>query len=228
MTWTATSETLPSTYPVYWDGTYYWTALRRSADGITWTAPPTLPANATAVLMARDSDGAVAISTSDKKIFVSTDHGASWTLKRTSTWDIVHGFSATNGTRVWWTEDSTRGLYTDALFEDANNTYGTNGQEYTPYYGGGFVITKSFNGRIIRTPENSAVGAEVAIINYAGREQQNIAYDGATWACENLVLAASPAQHSIYTSTDGGENWAQITGTLYGDGGNLVYVGPTV
>ena len=224
--WTACSETLPTNYPVYWNGDYYWCGLRRSADGITWEAVPNIGVNAVAILMARDSDGAVAYSSTDRTIYVSMDNAATWTLKRTSIWEVSHGMSATNGSRIWWTEDSTRGLYTDNLFENANNTYGTAFQEYTPYYGGGFVITKA-NNRLIRTPEDSDVGVIVQDpFLYGAREAQNIAYGGGgLWAAEYSTNdASSPKQREIWVSSDFGETWASLGFTLYGNGGSLVYV----
>src|SRR5690606_15441482 len=81
-----------------------------------------------------------------------------------------------------------------------------------------------FNGRIIRTPADSSVGAQVAIINYVGRDDQNIAYGDGVWACEHLVSAGAPHQYGIYISKDDAASWAQATGSLYGDGGNLVFV----
>jgi len=230
LTWTATSETLSVSYPVRWNGAYYWCGLRRSADGIAWEAVPNIGVNAVAILMARDSDGAVAYSSTDRTIYVSMDNAATWTLKRTSIWEVSHGMSATNGSRIWWTEDSTRGLYTDNLFENANNTYGTASQEYTPYYGGGFVITKA-NSRLIRTPEDSAVGVIVQDpFLYGARNGQNIAYGGGgLWAAEySTNNASAPRQRAIWVSSDFGETWAPLGFTLYGDGGNLVYAGPTV
>ena len=119
VTWAACNIALNSGTDVFWNGTNYWSGLHYSADGITWSSIPNQPTSSLYVVLARASDGIVVMyaqpSGTDVRLHTTANNGASWTQRRALTTSFDASF-ATDGTRIWWTENLTGGRVTADLF----------------------------------------------------------------------------------------------------------------
>lgn len=223
VTWTQCDADLPDAHDVTWNGDYYYCHTLRSTNGIAWTTIPNLTGTPIETL-SRDSDGLIVCSYSAAgpayRFETSADNGASW---------IAHAFGgnisylATDGAQTQFTYSNTNGgrtfdfsTYESVSFEIA----------YNPYYGDGIWLRKGYNGRLLR----SADGGENFTVTKFGTSlgsglDKTVAYSGEQhrWVLANYT-AGAPNRWDIEYSDDGGATW-NPGDTLYGNGGNIAFIG---
>ena len=120
-TWIQTSI-IPHNNEIFWSGSYYYCMGKRSADGITWSDTPGLPATALVGMCARPGALVASYGGLTPHFRVSINEGSSWTDRPTSNTWIPSGFvTPLDSGRFLFTLDSTRGHYTDDLFQTQLN-----------------------------------------------------------------------------------------------------------
>ena len=155
-------------------------------------------------------------SGTDVRLHTTANNGASWTQRRALTTSFDASF-ATDGTRIWWTENLTGGRVTADLFTTVNVYGDPANADYQPNYGDGWVITKGFNGRVIRTDATALIGTVILFgIDAGARADATIRNAVGTWAILDKTAAASPNVWRLNTSTDDGANWTDTGLDIYG------------
>lgn len=216
--WTACSGlTHDATLDVFWNGNFYYHNTSRSADGITWSAIPSLP-SATTIRLARQSDGAI-VGWQDFPGYsfqISTDDSVSWTTRSgygTSGTDTL----ATDGSRIVFSYAGNVGAYTDDLFATFSSPGGAS--QYSAYFGGGGFVAKGFPTGLIDMGDGSTQGSATLNVDTGSRQAANVWGGDSIWTAVQITTG-TPALNTIHVSTDGAATWSSVA-ALYGAGQNI-------
>lgn len=210
---------------VYYNGTKYYCGGRTSSDGITWTAIPNLGANHIATCC---RPGVVV--TSHPGLFrVSINDGATWTNKPIiNGWDPIGQIRTDGSTDFAVTLDSTRGYYTT---DDFTNFFPSPAVGSAPFFtayhnapdsAANIWLRKGFNGRLWRSDDGGDDWDLVLIADLGSAENATVANGTGLWMALEFI-GGSPQQWRVRTSTSG-VNW-DVGQTLYGDNGNVAFIG---
>lgn len=214
--WTACSGmSADDELDVFWNGNFYYHSTRRSADGVNWEAIPNLPANTT-VRLARQSDGLIVGWQSNTGYQVSTDDGASWTL-RTGYGTSQPNTMATNGERISFNISNTQGRYSDNQM--ASSTSSGDEVQYSAYCDGVNFVCKANAPGVRELGTDAIQGAITLPVDTNARSDANIfGAPGAFVAA--LYVTGTPVETTVYVSDDGGITWDNVA-TLYGGSANI-------
>lgn len=223
-TWdTCTGVTIDATLDVFWNGNFYYHNTTRSADGITWGAIPSLPAN-TKVRLARQSDGAVVGWQTSTGYQVTVNDGTSWTL-RTGYGTDAPDTAATDGSRITFNISSTQGRYTDDLFATATAVPVVNNQ-YSSYWNDatyGFK-TDLAGARLHDLTDGTTQGGFLVALGVSSRSDANVAGAIGGWIVGNQT-AGTPPSNAIEYAADA-VTFSTVA-TLYGNGKNIAVIKDT-
>jgi len=216
--WTACTGFVVNTdRDVYWNGNFYYHNTKRSADGITWTDIPNLPASST-VRLARQSDGAIVTFTNSFAYHISTDDGATWTTR--GGYGNTALQLATDGERIVFTVSDLSGRYTDDLFATSAAPTGSLIQ-YSAFHGGGGFLAKTFPRGIIDLSDGSAQSGPVLDVSLCGGDASpSICGAGGVWLALEFRASGAPDTCAVRISTDGGTTWGEAA-LVYGPVQNI-------
>lgn len=223
VSWEECDSPIDSSNNVYWNGDYYYCRTQRSANGKNWEVIPNLSGSPSETI-ARDSDGMIICAHTGAGpaywIETSANNGASWVV-----WPMGSSVSllATDGVQVQLTLGSTGGyrtfdfsIFDSVSFETA----------YDSVFGGAIWLRKGNGGRLLRSSDGGLSFTIAKFGTSLGSGLANtIAYSAqqAIWVIAN-VTAGVPAQWDLEISADSGVTWIPSS-TLYGNGGNIIYIG---
>lgn len=221
VTWTECDSILPDGHDVTWNGDYFYCKGLRSVNGINWEGIPGLSGTPVETL-ARDSDGMVLCA------FLGGDTAArvETTLDNGSSWAVIPfagnvSYFATDGSQTQFTYDSSNGVRTYD-FVTFDGVYGDTA--YSPYYGDGIWLRKGLSS-LLRSTDGGANFTFNRVAYFGASDNKTVAYssDQHLWAIANLTTGI-PDKWDINYSYDGGATW-DVGGALYGNGGNIVFIG---
>ncbi len=223
-TWTACNNSLYSgsfgVLDVYWNGSYYYWADKRSADGITWGAIPNFPAITVDSWFARESDGLYFVAATNGNIYTTLDDGATAFTTRTSPFS-GSTFSAfeSNGTRIYGSAAGGIGVgYSDDAFATAATASATGPGGYKRY-AATVWLGQRVAGFMKRSTDGTAWSDSQATITYMANSHFADYGDGTFAFCDTTAANT----HRIYSSADAGASWAN-EGLVYGPGASIAFV----
>lgn len=221
VTWTECDVDLPDDRDVTWNGNYYYCQDKRSANGINWTTIPNLSGTPQETL-ARESDGMVicAYASGSDRFEISMNDGASWSVH-----PYIANISlmATSGSMVQFTSGSSSARWTNDFTTFFVPTVSS---AYTPYYGAGVWLRKAFGDKILRSGDGGQSFEPILFGQNTGvRTDRTIAYsdDLSQWVVATIESDVVD-KWTLKYSSDGAATW-DIADTLYGNGGNIVFIG---
>jgi hypothetical protein len=223
VTWTECSHPLyTSGYapgPVWHNGDfYYWRGLR-SADGVTFSAIPNLPAVTIERAFGRESDGLYLIAATNGNIYTTLDNGANWTTRTNPFTGAGFYPFASDGDRIAGAASGGIGYgFSDDEFATAATASGT-GPAIGTFVGNGVWIGQRFN--LMRSTDGATYEQVLDVADAVVPALQPGAYgDGVFVWAEKTQPAVSVMHHS----DDDGETW-ETGDTIHGTGGYLVFMG---
>lgn len=195
--------------PITWNGTYYHRFHWRSLDGITWAITPNSP-NASIVpysCYSRASDGYIMMHYNQAPLagntYYSTDNGASWILGGFIDGWSWSGYGATNGTRVWMTNDGDGAAYTDNFF--VSRTGNGTGPGYHRLHKSGTWL--GLRGTAIkRVTGNGTAWNTQYTLTSPPTQGQSIEWSDSTARC----LEIKATSFDIVESIDDGATWSSL------------------
>lgn len=224
--WTQTSV-ISANDNVFYDGDFYYCLSQRSADAITWEPIPNYPAGADATAA---RPGALVATQEDVTpgFYVSVNQGASWDFRAAvSGWVPSPYIVPLDSGRFLFTVDSTRGRYTDDLFQNQPQDAFA-GQIQRSFKGEGnasYGRSITTDDTILRSVDGGVNLEEILSISGGfGPVGDNILAEGDGILAIIEQVGGSPQQNILHVSTDQGENFT-ISSTLYGNGGFLAFGG---
>lgn len=217
---------------VFWNGTRYYYGGVSSADRVTWTAIPNLPATAL-VQSARASDGMVVVQSTDGVFHTSLDNGASWTAAT----DAGSGRTdtiATDGEDYVFNSSSNFHYYSDDDLATPSNPVVQNDNVLGSFYANGAWFTFKFLSGdgiaaaigILRAtdlatwPNGSLAGSFAFIEDGVDLDANLMVFDG-QGTC--VARYQNGTDCDLYLSTDNGMSWT-LAGTLAEPIASIAYV----